>query len=67
MKFADDTALVVLPSSDSKFEDEVDRFVTWCRNNSLQLNVGKIQEMVSDFRKAGVHLGPLSLTERLCR
>ena len=53
VKFADDTALVDLSNSDSQFEQEVDRFVTWCRNNSLQLNVGKTQEMVVDFRKSG--------------
>nr|KAG5714401.1 hypothetical protein BaRGS_006847 [Batillaria attramentaria] len=51
IKFADDTALVDLTNSDSEYQQEVDRFVLWCQDNCLKLNVSKTREMVIDFRK----------------
>ena len=29
-----------------------ERFINWCRDNSLDLNVKKTKEMLTDFRKA---------------
>ena len=34
------------------FFAEVERFFNWCRDNSLDLNVKKTKEMLTDFRKA---------------
>ena len=41
-----------LSNSDSVYFAKVDRFSTWCRDNSLDLNVEKTKEMLIDFRKA---------------
>ena len=49
-KYADDTALVSLcVNDDSNFTNEVNRFITWCDQHYLQLNVKKTKEMVVDF------------------
>ena len=41
-----------LSDSDSVYFTEVERFINWCRDNSLDLNVKKTKEMLIDFRKA---------------
>ena len=41
-----------LSNSDSVYFAEVERFINWCRDNSLDLNVKKTKEMLTDFRKA---------------
>ena len=41
-----------LSNSDSVYFAEVERFINWCRDNSLDLNVKKTKEMLIDFRKA---------------
>ena len=55
VKFADDTAILgLLNDSCFTFEiflKEIDRFVSWCDNHSLQLNVSKTKDMIFDFRK----------------
>ena len=38
--------------SDSVYFTEVERFINWCRDNSLDLNVKKTKELLIDFRKA---------------
>ena len=50
IKYSDDTALEDLSNSDSHYFTEVDRFVTWCDDNYLDLNVTKTKELVIDFR-----------------
>ena len=68
VKFADDSALVDGSSSDDQFEEEVNQFVSWCSENSLNLNVGKTQEMVFDFRRSGVPPRPLVIDgQEVCR
>ena len=41
-----------LSNSDSVYFSKVERFSNWCRDNSLDLNVKKIKEMLPDIRKA---------------
>ena len=52
-KFANDTGLTgqITDDDDSCYRQEIDRFVNWCAQNYLQLNIGKTKEMVIDFRK----------------
>ena len=55
-KYADDTALVSRCTNDDvTYQSEVERFVNWCDNNYLELNVKKTKEMVVDFRKSPSH------------
>ena len=37
---------------------EVDKFSAWCKENYLDLNVGKTKKMVLDFRKKTLHPPP---------
>ena len=39
-------------NSDSVYFAEVERLSNWCRDNSLDLNVKKTKEMLTEFRKA---------------
>ncbi|KAI3354401.1 hypothetical protein L3Q82_018920, partial [Scortum barcoo] len=52
-KFSDDTAIVdsVESGGEEEYMDLVDRFVRWCEENHLQLNVEKTKEMVVGFRR----------------
>ena len=52
-KFADDTTLqgLVLCDNELLYRQEVDKFVSWCDDNSLCLNVDKTKEIHVDFRK----------------
>ncbi len=51
VKYSDDTALEDLSNSDHVYFEQVERFSSWCKENFLDLNVGKTKEMVIDFRK----------------
>ena len=53
-KFADDTSQVGLINNDNDFlyKKGITDFVAWCKNNFLELNVGKTKEMIIDFRRA---------------
>ena len=48
-----------LSNSDSVCFAEVERFSNWCRDNSLDLNIKKTKEMLTDFRKAPTVLADL--------
>ena len=52
IKYSDDSAIEDLSNPDSVYFAEVERFSNWCRDNSLDLNVKKTKEMLTDFRKA---------------
>ena len=52
IKYSDDSAIEDLSNSDSVYFVEAERFSNRCRDNSLDLNVKKIKEMLTDFRKA---------------
>ena len=53
IKFADDSALqgLFINGLDSNYIEEVYRFVKWCEENYLILNVSKTKEMITDFRR----------------
>ncbi|KAK3507270.1 hypothetical protein QTP70_013530 [Hemibagrus guttatus] len=53
LKFADDTTLISLISDgdESAYRGEIDRLVSWCSTNNLELNSLKTVEMKVDFRK----------------
>ena len=52
IKFSDDTALLsLLQGAESDHGCALPAFVQWCDNNFLDLNLGKTQELIIDFRK----------------
>ena len=58
IKYADDTAIQALIKSEtdlSNYYNEIARFVTWCKDNFLLLNVKKTKEVIFDFRKDSCH------------
>ena len=61
LKYADDTVIVGLLHNDNEtvYRNEVDRFVKWCDDNHLNLNVSKTKEMIVDFRKKKQKVDPL--------
>uniref|UniRef100_A0A1A8MF94 Reverse transcriptase domain-containing protein n=1 Tax=Nothobranchius pienaari TaxID=704102 RepID=A0A1A8MF94_9TELE len=60
-KFSDDTALLglIFRGDDLAYREEVNSFVRWCDANFLQLNIGKTQELVIDFRKKKQTFSPV--------
>jgi len=65
-KYADDTALVAsCISEDHAYKDEVARFVDWCKDNYLELNVKKTKEMIVDFRTSDVEHPTLYIDNEL--
>ena len=71
IKFADDTTVegLITNSDESEYREEVDRLVSWCDRNNLELNTSKTKEMIIDFRKKKTPVNPLyingSLIEQL--
>uniref|UniRef100_A0AAV2K7L6 Reverse transcriptase domain-containing protein n=1 Tax=Knipowitschia caucasica TaxID=637954 RepID=A0AAV2K7L6_KNICA len=65
IKFADDTTLIGLISNndESAYRREVDRLVSWCSGNNLELNAQKTVEMIVDFRKSTVSPLPPSVMD----
>ncbi|XP_053709122.1 uncharacterized protein LOC128752198 [Synchiropus splendidus] len=63
IKFADDTTIIGLISDgdESAFRREVERLVSWCSHNNLEINAQKTAEMVIDFRRVTAPLSPLML------
>jgi len=51
IKYSDDSALQDLSNSHSVYVEEVNKFVTWCNDNYLNLNVKKTKELIIDFRR----------------
>lgn len=61
-KFSDDTALVDVSDSETKYERSVELFVSWCDENFLELNVGKTKEQIVELkRNSGTEVAALSL------
>ena len=55
IKYADDTAILGLlndKDSENNYFDQITRFVHWCKDNFLELNVSKTKEQVFDFRNS---------------
>uniref|UniRef100_A0AAV2L3M4 Alkylated DNA repair protein AlkB homologue 8 N-terminal domain-containing protein n=1 Tax=Knipowitschia caucasica TaxID=637954 RepID=A0AAV2L3M4_KNICA len=65
IKFADDTTLIGLISNndESAYRREVDRLVSWCSGNNLELYAQKTVEMIVDFRKSTVPPPPPSVMD----
>ena len=53
IKFADDTTAerLIENSDESSYRQEVDRLLSWCGNNNLELKMSKTMEMIVDFQK----------------
>ena len=51
LKFADDTAIggLINNKNEISYRSEVSKFVQWCNNNYLGLNVNKTKDMVFLF------------------
>ncbi|XP_053732002.1 uncharacterized protein LOC128765342 [Synchiropus splendidus] len=63
IKFADETTIIGLFSDEDESANrrEVERLVSWCSHNNLELNVQKTVEMIMDFRRVTGSLSPLLL------
>ena len=53
LKFADDTTVIglITNSDESEYRDQVNKLISWCNDNNLELNVNKTKEMIVDFRR----------------
>ncbi|KAK3508055.1 hypothetical protein QTP70_011851, partial [Hemibagrus guttatus] len=67
LKFADDTTLIGLISDGDElaYRGEIDRLVSWCNTNNLELNSLKTVEMTVDFRKNPAPHTPVILCDSL--
>ncbi|KAK3565494.1 hypothetical protein QTP86_010879 [Hemibagrus guttatus] len=65
LKFADDTTLIgqISDGDESAYRGEMDRLVSWCSMNNLELNSLKTVEMTVDFRKNPAPLPPVILCD----
>ncbi|KAK3559360.1 hypothetical protein QTP86_012769 [Hemibagrus guttatus] len=65
LKFADDPTLIGLISdgNESAYRGEIDRLVSWCSTNNLELNSLKTVEMTVDFRKDPAPRPPVILCD----
>ncbi|KAK3536268.1 hypothetical protein QTP86_000654 [Hemibagrus guttatus] len=65
LKFADDTTLIGLISDgdESAYRGEMNRLVSWCSMNNLELNSLKTVEMIVDFRKNPAPRPPVILCD----
>ncbi len=64
VKYADDTVIVGLISNkddENDYVSEVDRFVNWCDQNFLNLNVKKTKEMIVNFSKSPQATDPIEI------
>ena len=61
LKFADDTTIegLIENSNEIPYRNQVDKLVSWCSENNLELNVSKTKEMVIDFRRSKPEPEPL--------
>ena len=64
-KYADDTALTGLITNNDEVwcRNEITKFIVWCENNYLVLNVNKTKEIVFDFRKTANTIEPVTIKE----
>ena len=53
LKFADDTTVIglITNSDESEYRDQVNKLISWCNDNNLELNVNKTKKMIVDFRR----------------
>uniref|UniRef100_A0A8C6M3D6 Reverse transcriptase domain-containing protein n=1 Tax=Nothobranchius furzeri TaxID=105023 RepID=A0A8C6M3D6_NOTFU len=62
-KYSDDSAVVgcIRDGQEAEYRELVERFVAWCGNNHLTLNVNKTKEMILDFRRNRVESNTVSI------
>ncbi|KAK3562413.1 hypothetical protein QTP86_033563, partial [Hemibagrus guttatus] len=63
LKFADNTTLIISDGDESAYRGEIDRLVSWCSMNNLELNSLKTVEMTVDFRKNPAPRPPVILCD----
>ena len=53
LKFADDTTVMglITNSDESEYRDQINKLISWCNDNNLELNVNKTKEIIGDFRR----------------
>ena len=47
-----------------EYRDKVNKLISWCNGNNLELNVNKTKEMIVDFRRKKSSLSPLGVDGR---
>ena len=65
--FADDTTVIglITNSDESEYRDQVNKLISWCNDNNLELNINKTKEMIVDFmRKKSSPPSPLVISGR---
>ena len=62
-KFSDDSAVVgcISKGEEAEYTAVVDKFVSWCWLNHLQLNTTKTKELVVDLRRTKTPVTPVSI------
>lgn len=62
-KFSDDSSIVrcINNADKSEYRGLVEDFALWCRENNLQLNIEKTEELVMDFWCAEEPLKPVTI------
>ena len=65
-KFSDDSALVgyIINNDFRAYEEEVSRFVEWCDEAQLILNVEKTKELTIDFRRKKTEVSPILIRDQ---
>ena len=53
LKFTDDTTVIglITNSDESEYRDQVNKLISWCNDNNLELNVNKTKKIIVDFRR----------------
>uniref|UniRef100_A0A8C6KTV4 Reverse transcriptase domain-containing protein n=1 Tax=Nothobranchius furzeri TaxID=105023 RepID=A0A8C6KTV4_NOTFU len=62
-KYSDVSAVVrcIRDGQEAEYKELVERFVAWCENNHLTLNVNKTKEIILDFRRNRVESTTVSI------
>ena len=63
VQYFDSTAIVDLSNSIPHYMEEVERFMTWCKDNFLDLNMTITKELLIDFRKQPPALPPITMDD----
>ena len=61
IKYSDDTVIVDFSNSIPHYTKEVEKFMTWCKDNILDLNITKTKELLIDFRKQPPAVLPITM------
>ena len=66
LKFADDTTVIGLITNldESEYRDQVNKLISWCNDNNLELNVNKTKEIIVYFRRKKSSPSPLVIDGR---